>query len=299
MSTSQLTTTTRLSRITLGLLSLCCSLYFRFWKAIEQETSSYVEETEQHNCNWYAPGYMLFYAIQSTINSYCRALWSVWQTVLSTILEKQAPLRTRIVTLRPHALSALSIREQKSICCRLKRHWRHSSLASDYQFYVGQHLIVMKEISFKLKMEFSNVISDPGSDNKTLFRSILFLSWSTATQFVTFFENKIDKIRSRLKVLETPEPFHGLDKSSLNCKMDTFSATSTTELSKVHTIISKSCSLDPFPSALMKEHLDLHLSTLCRIVNVSLESGHLPSSLKTAVLLSVTKNTFFGSWSPW
>ena len=28
--------------------TLCCPLYFRLWKAIEQESSSYVKETEQH-----------------------------------------------------------------------------------------------------------------------------------------------------------------------------------------------------------------------------------------------------------
>ena len=29
--------------------TLCCPLYFRLWKAIEQESSSYVKETEQHD----------------------------------------------------------------------------------------------------------------------------------------------------------------------------------------------------------------------------------------------------------
>ena len=56
-----------------------------------------------------------------------------------------------------------------------------------------------------------------------------------------------------------------------------------------HTIFSKSYSLDPFPAALLKEHLDLLLPTLCRKVNLSLESGQLPSSLKTAVLLPLLR----------
>ena len=111
-----------------------------------------------------------------------------------------------------------------------------------------------------------------------------------ANQFVTFFENKIDKIRSRLEVPETSELFRSFDKCSLNCKIDTFSPTSITELWKIsHTIIAKSCNLDPFPAALLKDHLDLLLPTLCRIVNLSLESGQLPSSLKTAVLSPLLK----------
>ena len=47
------------------------------------------------------------------------------------------------------------------------------------------------------------------------------------------------------------------------------------------------CSFDPFPAALLKEYLDL--PTLCRIVNLSLESGQLPYSLKTAVLSPLLK----------
>ena len=47
------------------------------------------------------------------------------------------------------------------------------------------------------------------------------------------------------------------------------------------------CSFDPFPAVLLKEYLDL--PTLCRIVNLSLESGQLPYSLKTAVLSLLLK----------
>ena len=37
--------------------------------------------------------------------------------------------------------------EQKSICRTLKRRWRHSCLASDYQFYVDQRLVVKESSS--------------------------------------------------------------------------------------------------------------------------------------------------------
>ena len=167
-------------------------------------------------------------------------------TLLFTILEKHAPLRTRIVTLRPHApWYTNDTRELKSVCPKLKRHWRHSCLASDYQSYVDQRLVV-KEIIFKSKLEYySNLISGATSDNKALFRSIDRLlprkpekclssccsAGVLANQFVTFFENKIDKIRSRLEVPETTELFRRFNESSLNCKMDTrFSPTSITEL---------------------------------------------------------------------
>ena len=60
------------------------------------------------------------------------------------------------------------------------------------------------------------------------------------------------------------------------------------------------CSFDPFPAVLLKEYLDL--PTLCRIVNLSLESGQLPYSLKTAVLSLLLKkpldHELLGNYKP-
>lgn len=41
--------------------------------------------------------------------------------------------------------------------------------------------------------------------------------------------------------------------------------------------------VDPPPATLLKEQFDLLLPSICRIVNLSLESGYLPSSLKSVV----------------
>ena len=89
---------------------------------------------------------------------------------------------------------------------------------------------------------------------------------------------------------KTPDFFYTLDISTLNCQLDAILPTSIAELSKVaRTVVSKSCSLDPLPAVLLKENFDILLPTLCRIVNLSLESGYLPPSLKTAVLLPLLK----------
>ena len=51
----------------------------------------------------------------------------------------------------------------------------------------------------------------------------------------------------------------------------------------------KSCILDPLPATLLKQHFELLLPVILKIVNLSLESGHFPSSLKTAVLSPLLK----------
>ena len=50
-----------------------------------------------------------------------------------------------------------------------------------------------------------------------------------------------------------------------------------------------SCCLDPLPATLLKEHFDLLLPSICSIVNLSLVTGLLPSSLKNAVLTPLLK----------
>ena len=51
----------------------------------------------------------------------------------------------------------------------------------------------------------------------------------------------------------------------------------------------KSCILDPLPATLLTHHFDLLLPIILKIVNLSLESGHFQSSLKTAVLSPLLK----------
>ena len=225
--------------------------------------------------------------------------------MMSSILDEHTPLRTRIITLRPHApWYNNEIREQKTICRKCERCWRRYGLAFDYQSYVDQCLVVKNTI-FKSKRDYySNLIDEAGSDNKSLFRTIDRLlhrkpekclpSCSSATElsnnFITFFESKIINIRCKLEAAEMPDLFCTLDKLTLDCQLNAFSPTSIVELSEVaRTVVSKSCSLDPLPAVLLKENFDLLLPTLCRIVNLSLESGYVPPSIKTAVLLPLLK----------
>ena len=51
----------------------------------------------------------------------------------------------------------------------------------------------------------------------------------------------------------------------------------------------KSCVLDPMPTWLVKQHIDILLPTLCRIVNTSLISGMFPDILHKAIITPVLK----------
>ena len=150
---------------------------------------------------------------------------------------------------------------------------------------------------------YSDLINETGVDSKALFRNVDRLLHRKAEQFLPtcssaaalannfaeFFETKIIDIQNQIKVHLTPDLFCTFDSPSLKCQLINFSPTSTDELSKIpHKIVLKSCILDPLPSALMKEYFEMFLPTLCKIINLSLESGYLPP-LKTAVLTPLLK----------
>lgn len=51
----------------------------------------------------------------------------------------------------------------------------------------------------------------------------------------------------------------------------------------------KSCLLDPIPTTLLVEHLNEILSSITRMINLSLSTGHIPDSWKLAVVRPLLK----------
>ena len=82
--------------------------------------------------------------------------------------------------------------------------------------------------------------------------------------------------------------------SMLHCQLDTFSPSSIAVFLKVvRTLESKS---DPLPAALLEEHFDMLLPTICMIVKLTLESAHLPASLKMPSYHHYSRN--LGNYRP-
>ena len=80
------------------------------------------------------------------------------------------------------------------------------------------------------------------------------------------------------------------DTSPPDFELFTFLPTTVDELSNlIHPIASKSCVLDPLPAKLFTSLMDDLLPVICKIVNLSLESGYMPPTLKKPVLLPTLK----------
>jgi hypothetical protein len=111
-----------------------------------------------------------------------------------------------------------------------------------------------------------------------------------ADSFVQFFHNKIANIRDNLgkSTTTTPETTKAPDSEQ-------FSKFERVTESDVSDMIlkgnSKSCSLDPIPTSLLKELLPSLLPTLTNIINNSLQTSKMSSELKTAIVNPLLKKS--------
>jgi len=104
-----------------------------------------------------------------------KELCNQYDSVLKSLLDKHAPVRTKSVTQRPKAPWYNDvIKLNKSKRRSHERRWRRSKLTIDRQLFVEQCNYV-KKLIFEAKMNFySKLITDAGSDCRTLFLSIVF-----------------------------------------------------------------------------------------------------------------------------
>ena len=63
----------------------------------------------------------------------------------------------------------------------------------------------------------------------------------------------------------------------------------------IHDSPTKSCLIDPWPTFLVKENIDIFLPSITKLVNYSLAEGLVPEGFKNAVLTPPNKKAFITS----
>ena len=154
-----------------------------------------------------------------------------------------------------------------------------------------------KHSAFKSKENsyWENTVKSNSSNPKKLWRSVSTilgepakqsanLSTFSASDFLDFLEQKFESVRSDTAG-SAPPSF-----SSTTCTFSSFSLCSQELVRKViGGTASKSCELDPAPTFLIKEFLEILLPFLTRMCNASLQEGRLPSSQTTAIVTPALK----------
>lgn len=115
----------------------------------------------------------------------------------------------------------------------------------------------------------------------------------TAEDFQTFFQSKVQSVRSSTAAHSTPVSFGAGGPSSegpeRSC-LTSWLAVSTDEVRRVVMAAPvKSCSLDPVPTFLLRDCIDVVLPFLTAMVNASLRQGYVPQSQKMAVVTPLLK----------
>jgi hypothetical protein len=224
---------------------------------------------------------------------------------MASILNKHAPLKKRVITIHPDAPWINdNIKEKKRDKRKAERKWRQTGLTVHEQIYVEQRNSLNAMISTAKKDYYQQQISESTSSQSTLFKCVnemLNKKKSTALpshesseelceRMASFFSDKIQniheglaKVRDESFPLDPDPPFDG------SCFTD-FTSVTEEEITKIiKSSAPKTCCLDPVPTKLVKECLDILVPLITRIINHSFADGYVPKSFKLAAVTPLLK----------
>lgn len=231
------------------------------------------------------------------------ALTTQFIQVLSTLLDKHAPLKTKKVISKPPnpwmTPEILSAKRQRRY---LERVWRKNPTPLNRTRLTRQTHLCNRMMSKAKSAFFSEIIENGSADPKSLwqaFNKVLHRSVPTklpdctsvallAERFGSFFIDKIAVLRSSFTSGEQVESLDRRDKSK--AALLSFPAASEEEIRKlVLASPSKSSDLDPIPTPLLKSCIDVLVTPITSIVNLSLKEGNFPETFKVAHVAPLLK----------
>ena len=241
----------------------------------------------------------------STIDEF-ENLVDSYDTIMSDLIEKYAPLKTRTINLRPKApWMDMNIIKEKKIKRKYERKWRSSKLYVDKLIYKDQKKKYDKLLNTSHRKYLSNLVLDNQNDPKTLFKLINSLLTNNkknllpehtsekqlAEEFSEYFLEKVAVIYKNLRDITsshdcpvTPE------QPRYQTTLDAFTEVTDDNISiLIGKTPKKSCVLDPLPTWLLADCKEAVLPIIRNIINSSITLSHLPNSLKFAVLTPILK----------
>ena len=220
---------------------------------------------------------------------------------LGCVLDRHAPLVSSMKTKQRADWLSESYRLAKSLRRQFERAWRKDK--SQYnrsrlrrQIAWCNHLVNRDKTVYYRKL-----ISDNSHDSKKLWwelHKVLHRSHGTtlpscesskslADRFATFFSNKIVKICESFSSSESCNTVHPPFDPP---KLTVFTKVTQDEIEKIISKSpTKSCLLDPLPTFLVKECMDILLPSITKLVNCSLSEGLVPDGYKKAVVTPLIK----------
>ncbi|KAK6165095.1 hypothetical protein SNE40_023654 [Patella caerulea] len=222
-------------------------------------------------------------------------------TVLTSLLDKHAPLKSKIIRKRPNTpWFSIEIAEARKNRHSAERSWRKLKSETNRHIFKSARNNTNKLIDKTKSEHYINHINDNKQNPKVLFSTLNYLlgkpqdvvlprgsDSEVANNFGNYFIEKISKIRLELSPTGTDEC---LDRSYDGNTFASFHKVTESELKDI--ILSSkptSCELDKIPTRFLLLILDNLLPVLTVIVNSSLNCGVVPDCFKQAVIKPLLK----------
>ena len=231
------------------------------------------------------------------------SLVTCYNTELRAILDQHAPLVKRSVpVLRREPWYTEYIADARRKARVHERLFKSHGRAEDMIAHKRSLRIWRSMLESTKRQYLSGLISENRNNSKALFRSMNKVmnrkksnplpehnsSKELADEFCVFFKSKIDKIRERFDTDD--DAAFEYDQSTVHSQLCGFEVIPDSVITSIiKTAADKSCDLDPIPTQLLKECLDLLSPVIARIVNLSMQTATMPDMFKRALVTPLLK----------
>lgn len=230
-------------------------------------------------------------------------LYNQYHSTLSALLDKHAPLKTKNLKQKSDLLINPKIIQAKKDKRQLERKWRKFKTPYDRSRFRKQvnycNLLIRSEKNRQYKERIAS-----GSDNpKKLWQELNHIlhrtpepalpkyeKLTTLTEsFSSYFIDKIQNIRSQFP-LANDSPLLQSTPVSTTCSFSQFRQVTEAELIKIiKSSPIKSSSLDPIPTFLLHDCLDVLIKPITLFINTCLNYGVFPDQFKLALVSPLLK----------
>ena len=230
-------------------------------------------------------------------------LITCYNSTLSSLLNKHAPLKSKTVTQKPkNPWYTPTLHSLKSSCRRLNRIWNATHSASDLAKLRSATNLYHASIIQAKRSYNKSLISSSKSNSKKLWHTINNIllrrtdpalpsytnSTDIANNFLKFFTDKINLLRSKLDSTSSTLPSHS-NPPITPPLLPHFIPATADEISKlISSSNNSSCDLDPIPTTILKKCPSL-IPTITSIVNLSLSYGLFPDNFKLCTVHPLLK----------
>ena len=219
----------------------------------------------------------------------------LFNDVLRELLDKHAPQKTKVIRVKPNApWYTDKVREARRVKRRLERKMTKSNLQVDKDLFLEQCKMYKQLIEESKCSYYRTEISV--CNDKQLFQKVNKLcslnaagtlpdytcARTLANEFASFFHGKVDAIRDKLDNMVLPKMSVNVAENCTSSFVEFEPVTEDCVRDLVMQSSSSTCDLDPLPTSLLKDCLDILVPYITKIINESLSSGIVPSIYKLA-----------------